>query len=116
MHPSDLPFSLTRDHLIGAGPLVLGIFVASALVLAVWFGRRRRAREPGPPDPRDQPPPPEHPMGYETERREPDEIRRNGTRHLPHDLPGHGTEGSRPSAAHGRPTWEEGGGTSHGTG
>ena len=114
MDTADVDLAVTRDLWIGLGPWLLGLVVVGGLVLAFWFGLRRTEREPGPPDPRDQPRPPEHPRGYEEERREPDELEPDSRRRLPQNLHG-GTPTSRPARSQKRPTWHRGG-SSHGTG
>src|ERR1700749_5125968 len=85
----------TRDYLVGIAPAVIGVIVVVGLVLAVVYGRRRRAQEPSPPPAR-QPragswhtrdefggQTPSHrgpghqdadPVGYEEAGREPEEI------------------------------------------
>ncbi|GGV22258.1 DUF6479 family protein [Streptomyces spectabilis] len=76
----------------------LGLLIVAALTWAVWLGIRVRRREPDRPRPEEQPRlPDEGPVREVQERREPDEVPRDGGRLTPHQLKGGGTIGSRPS-------------------
>ncbi|MDX3230760.1 DUF6479 family protein [Streptomyces sp. ME19-01-6] len=132
--------AVNRDLLVGTGPLVVGIVIVVLLIAAVWWGMRLRAREPAPPQgpqrragawqavgepegrARADGHGPGHQesarVGYVRENREPEELPRDGTRRLPHQLGGSGNEDSRRSADDGgaRPTWNEGSGGSFGNG
>ncbi|MGK5632952.1 DUF6479 family protein [Streptomyces sp. URMC 123] len=129
------PALAARDHLVGIGPLIVGIIVVILLIAALWLGRRVREREPEPPQ-EPQPRggawetpqehetgsvPPDHGPGHQdserheySERREPDEVPRNGVRHMPYEF-GSGTRPAREEEQDERPRWDRGGG-SHGTG
>ncbi|MEB8343028.1 DUF6479 family protein [Streptomyces endophyticus] len=82
-------------------PFVVGLVIALALIWAVWMGIRFRRREPGPPDPADQPKLPRAgPVHEVSEMREPDEMPHTddgGSRLTPHELHGFGNAGSRRS-------------------
>ncbi|MER5438082.1 DUF6479 family protein [Streptomyces sp. NPDC002790] len=71
-------------------PFVVGLVIALALIWAVWMGIRFRRREPGPPDPADQPKLPRTgPVHEVREMREPDEMPHTddgGSRLMPHEL------------------------------
>jgi hypothetical protein len=121
------PLAVIQDHLVGIAPLVVGIVVVGVLIAAVTLGFRRREKDPRPdkdhPQPRagawqtrqeyDEGAPPDHGPGhqegerhdYETQRREPDPIPRDGMRRLPHALKGFGNEGTR-EAGRSRNTWD----------
>ncbi|MFE7775236.1 DUF6479 family protein [Streptomyces sp. NPDC057445] len=97
----------------GIGPLVAGIVIVVVLIVAVRWGIKRRATEPPPPRPEEQPVPPAHRSHIE-ENREPDEdlFPEDGGRLTPHELKGHS---SRPAPVRG-PGPDENGGGSHGSG
>ncbi|MFD7669129.1 DUF6479 family protein [Streptomyces sp. NPDC059788] len=102
---------LTRDMIVGTGPLVAGLVIVAALILAVVYGRRRRAREPAPPEPETQPTPPKNPTGYESELRDPNEVPRDGDHRLtPHELPDYGNAPTRHGADQDRERkrWQDG--------
>jgi hypothetical protein len=121
--------AVIQDHLVGIAPLVVGIVVVGLLIAAVTLGFRRREKDPRPdrehPQPRagawqtrqehDRGAPADHGPGhqegqrhdYESQRREPDPIPRDGMRHLPHALKGFGNEGTR-EAGRGGNTWDPG--------
>lgn len=131
-----------RDHLVGIGPLVIGIFVVAILIGGVYISWRVREKEPPPPkDPglrsgawetREElghETPPDHGPGHQDlpegpheiqEIREPDEVPHNGKRRLPYELHGDstgpGVEGSRHSDKTEPPKWDPGHSGSHGTG
>ncbi|MFI7343412.1 DUF6479 family protein [Streptomyces sp. NPDC050085] len=83
-------------------PIACGFVIALALVWAVWLGIRIRQREPGPPDPAEQPKlPASGPVHEIQEVREPDEVPTvddHGARLTPHRLRGHGNMSIRRSA------------------
>jgi hypothetical protein len=137
-----LPFTMeiaARDHLIGLGPLVAGIFVVLVLIGAVVVGLRVRMREPEPPkepqrrggawETRDEyedgVATDDHGPGHQDlarpqtdvqEQRDPNEVPHNGIRHLPYEFgpgtrPHEGGEGKPPE----RRIWDHGG-SGHGTG
>jgi hypothetical protein len=96
-----MEIAVTRDLLIGIGPFMAGLIVAGMLIGAVILGRRILSQEPGPPKPDEQPHlPPSGPVHEVQEEREPNEIPHTDHQHrlLPHDLPGHGNEGTRTSS------------------
>jgi hypothetical protein len=121
-----LDLAVIRGLLIGIAPLLVGIVVVALLIGSVEIGRRRRAREPFPeqrPQERsgawqtreelERGAPPDHGPGhqesvrhgYETQRREPDPLPRDGMRRLPHALKGFGNEGTREAGSR-RNTWD----------
>ncbi|MFI8102082.1 DUF6479 family protein [Streptomyces sp. NPDC086023] len=76
--------------------LFVGIAIAAFLLLAFWFGRKVRDREPEPPEPETQPHLPDGGAVYEVrEERDPVEIPPEGLR--PHEMQGYGNFGSRTS-------------------
>jgi hypothetical protein len=102
---------------LGLGLLVAGLVVVALLIGAFWMGIRVRRREPPPPSPEEQPRvPDEGPVREVLENREPDEVPRSSHRLSPHELPGHGTTGTRTSASRHRPRWDEGTSGSFGSG
>lgn len=110
MDNPDVLLTVSRSYLVGIGPLVLGLVIVTMLILAVWLGIRRRARGPGPPSPEEQPEHPAEPVGYETERRELNEVEQDGVRHLPYEMRGQGTSITRRKETdEERPTWDRGG-------
>ncbi|MFF7233542.1 DUF6479 family protein [Streptomyces sioyaensis] len=79
----------------GLLPLV-GVLVVAVLIAALAWGRRLRAREPGPPRPEEQPRlPADGPVGYAVEDREPDELAPRDQRLTPHEVKGNGIESRR---------------------
>jgi hypothetical protein len=133
MYAIDLA-ELTRDHLIGLAPFIVGLLVVALLIGAVWLGRRIRAREPRPsrePQQRsgawqrrhesdDEARAHDHGPGHQdserhelAEGREPDEVPRDGRRRLPYEID---TKGNRRADDQERPTWEEGSSGSFGSG
>ncbi|MFI5659999.1 DUF6479 family protein [Streptomyces sp. NPDC051684] len=80
---------------------IIGLVVAGVLIAAFIWGRRIRAREPGPPRPEEQPKLPDSGPVLETrEYRDPDEVPRDGGRLTPHELhEGYGTSGTHPRPA-----------------
>ncbi|MFI6877322.1 DUF6479 family protein [Streptomyces sp. NPDC050400] len=101
-------------------PFVGGLVIAVALIWAVWLGIRLRRREPGPPDPADQPKlPADGPVREIREMREPDEVPRtqDGRERLtPHELHGQGTMPSRRSPDQTRRRWSRGNSGAFGSG
>lgn len=101
-------------------PFVVGLVIALALIWAVWMGIRFRRREPGPPDPADQPKLPRTgPVEEVREMREPDEMPHTddgGSRLPPHELPGFGNAGSKRSTDQRPRHWSRDGGDAAGSG
>jgi hypothetical protein len=119
--------AVIQGHLVGIAPLVVGLVVVAVLIAAVSLGFRRRDKDPRPDKDQLQPragawqtreefdegAAPDHGPGhqegeqhdYETQRREPDPIPRDGMRRLPHSLKGFGNEGTR-EAGSGHNPWE----------
>ncbi|MCC5033023.1 DUF6479 family protein [Streptomyces sp. WAC 00631] len=139
-----LEFAVEEDLLVGLGPLFIGLAVVAALIAAVWFGRRMKAREPGVPKGPQQrsgawqtrqeyghTTSPDHGPGHqdalghgeavEGHRDHSPELPRDGHRYLPHELGPYGVEEEAPGTgevggpAPKRPTWDRGG-SGHGTG
>ncbi|MEI5132413.1 DUF6479 family protein [Streptomyces libani] len=74
---------------------IVGVLVVAVLLAAVW-GRRIKARGPGPPLPEQQPRLPESgPVGDVVESREPDELVPGEQRLTPHEVKGNGTASHR---------------------
>lgn len=74
---------------------IVGVLVVAVLLAAFVWGRRIKAREPGPPRPDQQPRLPESgPVGDVVESREPDELVQGEQRLTPHEVKGNGI-GSR---------------------
>ncbi|WP_306318300.1 MULTISPECIES: DUF6479 family protein [unclassified Streptomyces] len=100
------------DPTTSIAPFAAGLVIAVALVWAVWLGIRIRRREPGPPDPADQPKlPATGPVREIREMREPDEIPRTddgGARLTPHQLHGFGNAGTRRSEDQRPRRWSRG--------
>ncbi|MFE0186819.1 DUF6479 family protein [Streptomyces sp. NPDC058989] len=78
----------------GASELLLvggGVALVAVLLAAFVWGRRRKADEPGPPRPEEQPRLPEGgPVGDVVESREPDAFPRTEQRLTPHELKDNG--------------------------
>src|SRR3954468_11598093 len=123
-----MDLAVTRDFLVGTGPLAVGIVGAVICLAAIWYGIRLRAREPVPtqdPKPRSgawqQADETAHEaqraghgpghqdeqdrIGYQTQNREPEELSPDGVRRRPHQLGGSGTRGSGSGGSEGRKTW-----------
>ncbi|MFG3499248.1 DUF6479 family protein [Streptomyces sp. NPDC047928] len=83
-----------RDHLVGIGPLVAGIFLVGFLIGAFWLGRRIRSREPAAPKPDEQPHrPPDAGLPGEAEgHRRPAELTEREDRLMPYELKHENTE------------------------
>ncbi len=95
----------------GVVPFLVGVVIVGALIWAVWWGRRIRSQEPGPPRPDEQPRLPDSgPVGEVRERREPAEMPRGNHRLTSHRLRGHGNSSTRRAANQKPPTWNENGG------
>ncbi|MGD6742563.1 DUF6479 family protein [Streptomyces sp. BH106] len=101
-------------------PFVAGLVIALALIWAVWMGIRFRRREPGPPDPADQPKLPRTgPVQEVREMREPDEMPHTddgGSRLTPHELNGFGNTSSRRSKDQRPRRWSRGSSGAFGSG
>ncbi|MFD3380374.1 MULTISPECIES: DUF6479 family protein [unclassified Streptomyces] len=83
----------------GVVPFLVGVVLVGGLIWAVWWGRRIRSQEPGPPRPEDQPRLPDSgPVGEVRERREPAEMPHGEHRLTSHRLPGHGNSPTRRAA------------------
>ncbi|MGW3422972.1 DUF6479 family protein [Streptomyces phaeochromogenes] len=92
----------------GVVPFLVGLVLVGGLIWAVWWGRRSRAQEPGPPRPDEQPRLPDSgPVGEVRERREPAEMPHGKHRLTAHRLPGHGNSPTRRAAKPEPPTWNE---------
>ncbi|MFC9883783.1 DUF6479 family protein [Streptomyces libani] len=75
---------------------IVGVLVVAVLLAAFVWGRRIKAREPGPPLPEQQPRLPESgPVGDVVESREPDELVPGEQRLTPHEVKGNGTASHR---------------------
>ncbi|MGY5124955.1 DUF6479 family protein [Streptomyces nigrescens] len=75
---------------------IVGVLVVAVLLAAFVWGRRIKAREPGPPRPEDQPRLPESgPVGDVVESREPDEFAPSEQRLTPYEVDGNGSESRR---------------------
>ncbi|MEU7041396.1 DUF6479 family protein [Streptomyces varsoviensis] len=130
-------FYLAADNGLrgGIAPLAVGIVVVALLIGAVAYGRRRREREPAPPQepqeragswqtPEEQsgPVPSDHGPGHDGERdalgyvkegRASDELAPDGHRYLPHEL----TDPDSHSDPEQKPRkWNEGGSGGFGSG
>jgi hypothetical protein len=80
--------AVAPDYLIGIAPAVVGVVIVVGLILAVGYGRRKRAQEP-PPSRSPQPGAADvDPVGYEQATREPEEVERvsHGERRRPHEI------------------------------
>ncbi len=96
---------------------VVGLVIVGVLIAAFVWGRRKKAREPGPPLPQEQPRlPADGPVRQVTEEREPDPVPQREGRLTPHELKGSGTVGSRPSSSQERQQRNEDPGGSFGSG
>ncbi|NLU68686.1 DUF6479 family protein [Streptomyces sp. HNM0574] len=73
-----------RDHLIGIGPLILGILIVAALILAVVFGMRAGKTRSLPP--RQKPPAGPHPGFEEDDHVHPAEMPHDGRRRMPYEI------------------------------
>lgn len=101
----------------GVVPFLVGVVIVGALIWAVWWGRRIRAQEPGPPRPEEQPRLPDSgPVGEVRERRDPAEMPRGNHRLTSHRLPGHGNSPTRRAAKQKPPTWNENNGGGYDSG
>ncbi|GGX95823.1 DUF6479 family protein [Streptomyces fructofermentans] len=95
--------ALPDEVVAGWAPFVVGMAVTALLVVAVWWGMRVRAGEPGPPSPESQPHlPATGAVREESEMREPDEMPHDGSVLTPHQLHAHGT---RRAKLQKRPVW-----------
>ncbi|MEU5434353.1 DUF6479 family protein [Streptomyces sp. NPDC020719] len=101
--------AVNHGLVIGAAPFAIGVALVTLLVGAVWWGRRRQARAPGPPPPGEQPRVPgSGPVGEVLERREPAEVPRGQGHLTPHQLPNFGNQGTRRADDQSMPPPEEG--------
>jgi hypothetical protein len=114
---SGVQIAVTHDYLVGIGPMVIGICIVALLIVAVWFGRRRSAREPRPTldsKPRsgawstrqehesggataDHGPghQGEGPRTHESREPRPDEMPRDGRRRMPYEVRDAGVRGGK---------------------
>ncbi|MGW7516708.1 DUF6479 family protein [Streptomyces sp. NPDC054796] len=115
MNTSYVQLAVARDLLVGIAPFAVGLVVVVALILAVAYGIRLRSRGDSRPS-GPVPPHPDEPVVYESGRREPDEIPRDGGRLLPHELKEYGNTGSRPAEDDEAPKWSEGSSGGFGSG
>jgi len=116
MNTSWTDIAAGRGALAG-GLIVAGVVVVAVLIGAFWLGVRVKRREPPRPTPAEQPRPPEGgPVREVMENREPDEVPRSDHRLTPHQMPGHGTAGTRGVGPGERPRWDQGSGGSFGSG
>ncbi|MFF0156396.1 DUF6479 family protein [Streptomyces sp. NPDC005263] len=116
MNTSWMDIAAGRGALAG-GLIVAGVVVVAVLIGAFWLGVRVKRREPPRPTPAEQPRPPQGGAVREVrENREPDEVPQSDQRLTPHQMPGHGTAGTRSGTSEGRPRWDEGSSGSFGSG
>ncbi|MFI6206358.1 DUF6479 family protein [Streptomyces sp. NPDC051041] len=102
---------------LGIGLAVAGVVVVALLIGAFALGIRNMRRNPGPPDPAEQPRlPDDGPVREEHQNRAPDEMPRSETRLTPHEMPAHGNMPSRPAPEGERPRWSGGSSGSFGSG
>ncbi|MFG2832994.1 DUF6479 family protein [Streptomyces sp. NPDC048434] len=87
-----LPGQLAAPHGTSGVLLVIaGVALVAVLLAAFAWGRRLKAREPGPPRPEEQPRLPEGgPVGDIVESQETEELTRTEQRRTPHELKGYG--------------------------
>ena len=103
----------TRDLLVGIVPLVLGIGIVAALILAVVYGQRLRTRG----DQRRSSSAPPHAGPEVTEDREQidsQDVPRDGRRRMPYEIGTQSTTGRRLSGR--PPRWRPGGSGGFGSG
>ncbi|OEV03209.1 DUF6479 family protein [Streptomyces oceani] len=116
MDTVQIPLAVARDFLVGLAPLILGLVIVAALILAVAYGMRLRQRG----DARASqaaPPHEHHPEDYDPEVRAPAEMPHDGKRRLPHELKDHGNTGTESGGTEAEPPrWNEGGSGSFGSG
>ncbi|MFI8857744.1 DUF6479 family protein [Streptomyces prasinus] len=110
--PADSSWTTAADLAAGRGAIGIGLAVAALLVVGLLIGlfasgsRRVRRGDSPRPRPEEQPQRPEGgPVHEIRERREPDEMPRDGERLGPHDLHG-GSSGSRTGTSQDRPRWD----------
>ncbi|WP_406351955.1 DUF6479 family protein [Streptomyces sp. NBC_01635] len=110
--PADSSWTGAADLATGRGAVGIGLAVAALLVVGLLIGlfasgsRRVRRGDSPRPRPDEQPRMPEGgPVREVRERREPDEMPRDGDRLGPHDLHG-GSSGSRTGTSQDRPRWD----------
>ncbi|MCF6522678.1 DUF6479 family protein [Streptomyces sp. JJ36] len=99
--------AVTRDHLIGLAPLVIGLGAVAVLIGAVAYGMRLRSRG----EYRRSGAPPGRPRGARTHEEHitsPDEMPHDGRRRYPYEVRDWGVTES--DDARERPKWQEGGG------
>jgi hypothetical protein len=102
---------------LGIGLIVAGVVVVAVLIGAFWLGVRIKRRELPPPTPDEQPRLPEDgPVREVREQREPHEVPKGRHRMTPHEIPGHGNDGTRTSGSKDRPRWDEGNSGAFGSG
>ncbi|MFC5673103.1 DUF6479 family protein [Streptomyces incanus] len=110
--PTNSSWTQAGDLAVGRGTVGIGLVVVAVLVVGLLIGlfasgsRRVRRGESARPRPDEQPRMPEGgPVREVRERREPDEMPRDGDRLRPHDLHG-GSSGSRTGTSQDRPRWD----------
>ncbi|WP_455354907.1 DUF6479 family protein [Streptomyces sp. SYSU K217416] len=93
----DVVLAVTRDHLVGIGPFVVGLAVVALLIGAVVWGRKRRAQEPPVPRPEEQPHRPDHRAHIdEYGNHSTADFPTGGDRLMPYQLKGHGNDVAHP--------------------
>jgi len=111
-----LPLAAVRDLLVGIAPFVVGLLIVLALIGAVWYGIRLRARgDQRPSGP--EAPHPKEPQEYERSHRVPDEVPHNGVRRMPYDFKDYDSD-THPEehADEEPPKWDEGSSGAFGSG
>jgi hypothetical protein len=89
-----------RDLLVGIGPFVAGILIVALLIGAVRLGIRRRATEPPPPSPDEQPQaPPERAHIEEIREADDEAFPADGRRLMPYELKQYGSHAVEPDQA-----------------
>ena len=108
----ELASSHARDLLIGLAPFVVGLVVVAGLILAVVYGMRLRDRGDMRTSERGKLGPAE-PVGDQMERRETEDVPRDGVRRFPSEL---GGVDSRHADSDEPPRWNEGSSGGFGSG
>ncbi|MGH3323292.1 MAG: DUF6479 family protein [Streptomyces sp.] len=110
-----LTLAVSRDHLVGIAPLIVGLVVVAALIFAVSYGIRIRKRGDMRPSSPGEAGPDEHP-GYETSHRVPDEVPHDGQRRMPYEFKDFDSDSHPGEHEQPRPKWDEGSSGSFGSG